>query len=135
MSALVTGPRAFRPFGRLHLSASIAGEMAIDSHRLAEERSIAYHRAIAARIARQPALLERARERVRAWLEESPPPRYALGWAEVLRRDRDSIRVFLTDPGERARELRQSSPFAGALSAAERWEIWRRIRREEVTLA
>jgi hypothetical protein len=29
----------------------------------------------------------------------------------------------LVDPGERARALRQCSPFAGALDAGERWRI------------
>jgi hypothetical protein len=34
----------------------------------------------------------------------------------------------LTERSERAAELRQSSPFAGVLSPAERWHIWRLTR-------
>lgn len=60
--------------------------VAMDPHRLAEERSLAYHRVVAARLAREPRLVEEARE------------------------------------------LRQSSPFAGALSPRERWRIWREVR-------
>jgi hypothetical protein len=43
----------------------------------------------------------------------------------VLARRVEAIAAFLADRGETARELRQSSPFAGALSARERWAIWR----------
>jgi hypothetical protein len=34
------------------------------------------------------------------------------------------------DRSELAIELRQSSPFAGALNPQERWEIWRRVGEE-----
>ena len=101
--------------------------MAIDLHRLAEERSIAYHRVIAARMAVDPSILEQARRRVHHWLAcAEVPPYYALAWDEILGGDPRSIAEFLVDRGEHARELRQSSPFAGALTARERWQIWRR---------
>ena len=45
----------------------------MDLHRLAEKRSIAYHRLIAERIRRDPAVLERARARVRSWLSAAGP--------------------------------------------------------------
>jgi len=100
--------------------------MSIDPHRLAEERSIAYHRAIAERIRRDPVILARARERVRDWLAGPGEPRhYALAWQEILQRNEHAIAAFLTDRGEEARELRQSTPFAGALTARERWALWR----------
>lgn len=98
-------------------------------HRLAEERSLAYHAAIAARLAREPGLLESARARVHAWLQHGPTaPHYAREWAVVLEDTPESIAAFLVDRSERACELRQSTPFAGALSARERWEIWRDVR-------
>jgi hypothetical protein len=101
----------------------------MDPHRLAEERSIAYHRAIAQRLLEDPSLLELARARVRHWLATlRPVPTYAAGWDEILARDVQAIATFLVDPGERARELRQSSPFAGALSPRERWRLWRETR-------
>jgi hypothetical protein len=107
--------------------ASVAGT--VDLHRLAEERSIAYHRAIAERIARDPSVLERARERVRAWVTgQGPVPEFARAWDEVLARPLPELLRFLTDEGERARELRQSTPFAGALPPRVRWEIWRAVR-------
>lgn len=61
---------------------------------------------------------------------ERPPPFYARQWAEKLTGDIDSIEAFLIDRSELAIELRQSSPFGGALSPEERWEIWRRVGEE-----
>jgi hypothetical protein len=100
-----------------------------DPHRLAEERSIAYHRVIAERLVRDPALLDAARARVRGWLEtQQPVPAYASAWNEILAQEVVAIAAFLVDPGERARELRQSSPFAGYLSPRERWQLWHETR-------
>lgn len=103
----------------------------MDLHRLAEERSIAYHQAIAKRLRLRPEVLDIARQRVQGWLAASAtPPFYARKWAEKLAGDIDSIEAFLIDRSELAIELRQSSPFAGALSPQERWEIWRRVGEE-----
>jgi hypothetical protein len=97
----------------------------MDRHRLAEERSLAYHAVIAERLGREPQLLELAQTRVRAWLARGEPaPFYAREWAFILEQSLASIVGFLVDRGERACELRQSTPFAGALSARERWRIW-----------
>lgn len=100
----------------------------MDAHRLAEERSLAYHEAVAARIAVDPGVLERARSRVRGWLAACDvPPHYAREWEAVLALPPDAIGTFLVERGERACELRQSTPFAGALSPRERWRIWRDV--------
>lgn len=99
----------------------------VDPHRIAEARSLAYHRAIAERIAGEPAILERARERVGAWLTTCPDAHYARAWSAILRRPIAEIVEFLTDDGEQATELRQSTPFAGALEPGERWRIWREV--------
>lgn len=101
----------------------------MDPHRLAEERSVAYHRVIAERLLRQPEVLERARQRVQTWLASSTgAPPYARKWAEVLAGDPSSVADFLVERSELADELRQSSPFAGALQPRERWKIWRETR-------
>ena len=103
----------------------------MDLHRLAEERSIGYHQLIANRLRDRPEVLDNARRRVQGCLSESAtPPFYARQWAEKLAGDLDSIEAFLVDRSEFAIELRQSSPFAGALSPQERWEIWRRVGEE-----
>jgi hypothetical protein len=98
----------------------------VERHRLAEERSLAYHRAIAEKMTRDPGVLTRARARVAAWLTP-PPPHYARGWDIVLARPVADIVRFLVDEGEMARELRQSTPFAGELPPRERWRLWREV--------
>ena len=105
---------------------------AVDPHRLAEERSLAYHRALAARIDLEPALLERARAKVAAWLAEGRSPFYARAWEQVLSAPVESVARFLVSDTEEARALRQATPFAGALEPRERWRIWREVREREV---
>lgn len=99
----------------------------MEPHRLAEARSLAYHRMVADRLATEPAILARARARVAAWLQQTPPPYYALQWAELLAGTLPALQRFLADPGEKATELRQSTPFAGAIDPRERWRLWREI--------
>lgn len=101
----------------------------MDLHRLAEERSIAYHQRIAERFLREPAVLEQARQRVAAWMAAGDrAPFYARRWSEVLACAPSAIASFLIERSDLATELRQSSPFAGALRPRERWQIFREIR-------
>lgn len=101
----------------------------MDAHRLAEERSLAYHRAIADRLSADPSLLKRARTRVRRWLDTGEvASRWAQKWEAVLSRSVDDVRAFLVDEGEEARALRQVTPFAGAIDPRTRWRIWREVR-------
>ena len=68
---------------------------------------------------------------MQGWIAASDnPPFYARRWAEKLAGDLDALEAFLVDRSDLAIELRQSTPFAGALSPQERWEIWRRVRDE-----
>jgi hypothetical protein len=97
----------------------------VDAHRIAEARSLAYHRAIADRIVADPEILERARARVESWPGKRPVPCYARAWAKALAQPIPDIITLLTQESEEARELRQSTPFAGALDARERWRLWR----------
>src|SRR5260370_36361193 len=102
----------------------------MDLHRLAEERSVAYHWVIAERLGSEPELLAAARRRVRGWLASgaAAAPAFAAQWDRVLAGDLTSIKAVLVERSELADELRQSSPFAGALRPRERWQIWRDVR-------
>lgn len=101
----------------------------MDLHRLAEERSVAYHRAIAEKLRHQPEIVENARRRVQEWMtSRAEAPFYARKWAEILSSDIPTIAAFLVERSELAYELRQSTPFAGALDPQERWQIWRETR-------
>jgi hypothetical protein len=103
----------------------------MDPHRLSEERSLAYHRVIAERLPHQPEVLENARARVRSWrTSAADAPFRVRKWEEILAGDVSSIAAFLVERSELADELRQSTPFAGALQPRERWKIWRETRQQ-----
>jgi hypothetical protein len=98
-------------------------------HAVAEDVSLELHRAVAERLLEDPPLVERARARVADWLRDGSVARpYAEAWGAILRQPIEAVARFLVDPGERARQLRQTSPFAGVLDPRTRWSIWRRVR-------
>jgi hypothetical protein len=99
------------------------------SHRLIDERSLAFGRAIAARLAENPELTARARETLTRWLTTcSPGARRALEeWLAALDGPGEGVVALLTGTDERATRLRQSNPFAGVLSAQERNAILRQF--------
>jgi hypothetical protein len=97
-------------------------------HTLAEERSLELHRLVAERLRKDPQLLDPARERARGWLRSGAvAARWAREWLEVLGRPLGEIVAVMIDPGERSRQLRQTSPFAGVLDPKTRWETWRSV--------
>ena len=103
----------------------------MNRHRLAEARSLAYHRAVAEMLPARPELLDRARERAASWSRsEARSAGLARRWLDILARPLPEIRAFLVDTGEEAAELRQATPFAGAIEPKERWRIWREVREE-----
>jgi hypothetical protein len=102
-------------------------------HAVAEDVSVELHRAVAERLLKEPALVDRARQRVTDWLRDgSVATPYAEAWQAILAEPVEAVARFLTDPGERARQLRQTSPFAGFLEPRTRWSIWRRARERAV---
>ena len=99
------------------------------THEVADKRSLALHRAVAEKVARDPTVLARARERVRGWRERGEVAAYyADAWAEILARAPDQVGEALVADDERMRALRQVSPFAGALDPRERWRILQSVR-------
>jgi hypothetical protein len=105
----------------------------VDPHRLAEERSLAYHRAVLERLQREPAILERARSRVAAMLVEGRSVHDARAWQELLSGEPGRLREVMVADTEASRALRQSTPFAGVLSPRERWRIWRAVRAQRTS--
>lgn len=102
------------------------------SHEWIDARSLALHRAVAARLEAEPQLLEVARANLRRWLAASPAaPLHE--WQRLL----DTLPLpqllqLLRSASEEAAQLRQSSPFAGLLAPAERQAI---LSRYESSLA
>jgi hypothetical protein len=94
-------------------------------HSRLDERSLVLHQLIAAKVLANPALLDKARNNLRRWQQMEGSPTLALAeWEQILSGSTDQIAQFLTERSERATRLRQSSPFAGVLSEAERKAIY-----------
>ena len=102
----------------------------MDLHRLGEERSIAMHREVAARILTDGGVLDSARARVGQWIETGEVHRaYAEAWRDLLDQPPDLVARALVDRSDRSRDLRQVSPFAGVLDPRTRWRIRREVAR------
>lgn len=115
-----------RPATRWQPAAPTSISPGLLRHRLAEARSLALHCLIARKIGAEPALLGVARRNLEAWLARygDSPPRALEEWRAILRRPWREVAALITDPGDNAARLRQSSPFAGVLSAAERRRLY-----------
>jgi hypothetical protein len=96
-----------------------------NDHSRLDERSLAMHKLVAAKVLADPALLDKARDNLRRWQKIEGSPKLALAeWEQILSSPTDQIAQLLTERSERAARLRQSSPFAGALTEAERRTIY-----------
>jgi hypothetical protein len=95
-----------------------------NAQRIIEDRILARHRLIAERLLADPSLIEHARSNLRRWAEggaaEARPAWYT-EWRAILDRPIGDIVAVLTERSEHAAWLRSCSPFAGMLSARERW--------------
>ena len=101
----------------------------MDPHRLAELRSLALHEAIGEKLTQTPSLIDGARRRLEARATTLPAAQfYRDEWIAVLAQPLEGVVAFLREDSERARALRQSTPFAGVIEPRERWQIWRHVR-------
>ena len=108
-------------------SVLLAGALA---HRVLEARSLAMHCLAAQKVARDPALLKAVRRTLATWRARygSEVPRALNEWQKILAGPWPEIAAIITDAGERATRLRQSSPFAGVLSEQERERVYAAFR-------
>ncbi len=100
-----------------------------------DRRSLALHTAIARRLAADPDDVLRLARRNLARMRESQAGGHQLlrEWDVLLDRPLPALLRVLTDTDPWARELRQVTPFAGVLTAAERAEVYARFRGEEAS--
>jgi hypothetical protein len=89
-------------------------------------------RVVASRLRRDNRVLLLARRNLRRWMAKDERPRPVfLEWELVLSKlTRHEIADFLESNTPMAQRLRQSNPFAGVLSKAERMAIWRKYEKE-----
>ena len=89
------------------------------THRTAELQSLAYHRLIAERL--NKASVEEARRRLLRWRKEGRiDQRWFDEWIQILDKPPAEIARTIGADTKKARELRQTSPFAGMLTEQER---------------
>ena len=95
-----------------------------------ERRSLAVHRAIAAKLQENPErLLERAGRMLELMSEKHPGAGALLSeWKRTLALPVSEIVEVLLDNRPRARELRHVTPFGGVLTAPERALVYRQFR-------
>jgi hypothetical protein len=89
------------------------------THRTPELQALAYHRAVAERLDER--MVASARRKMQRWRDSGRVhPRWADAWLEILSRPVSSVAAAVATDSRAARELRQTSPFAGALTEQER---------------
>ena len=99
--------------------------MISSDHARLDQRSLALHRLVAKKITADASLIEFARQNVKRWQAASDSASPALTeWEQILGKPLGEIVAFLTERSEHATRLRQSSPFAGILTEAERSSIY-----------
>ena len=102
------------------------GGSALGSHRFLDEFALAYHRAVAERLLREPkAVINHARQNLTRWIEGGVGEIQPLEeWQRLLdESDVDRLIEIITDTSDEGQRLRSSSPFVGTLSPEKRLEI------------
>lgn len=96
------------------------------THRMPEMQSLAYHRAVAERL--DEGIVDEARRRLRNWRrDELIDRRWADEWERILSLPLPRIAKAISADSKPARELRQTSPFAGVLTEQERQRLFRAV--------
>ena len=102
------------------------------SHELIDVISLELGRRTAARLRQQPGLLQLAHDNLARWSRQNADApallRCYAEWRGLLNRPMEEICSVLTSDSEESRRLRQNSPFAGALSAREVWDVKQHFR-------
>lgn len=105
------------------------GGSPVGSHQFIDEFNLAYHRAVAQVLHREPeAVISRARQNVARWIEsnvfdEGERPSL-FEWGKIL--DESSVEeliAIITEDSDEGQRLRQSTPFAGILPKQQRMKI------------
>ncbi|PKM16338.1 MAG: hypothetical protein CVV12_03575 [Gammaproteobacteria bacterium HGW-Gammaproteobacteria-2] len=98
--------------------------MSVNDHHRLDQRSLALHQAIAGALRRDPSLVQKAKGNLDRWEKTAPGP-WIAEWRAVLDGPFDALLALLVASDENAVRMRQSSPFAGVLTEAERRAIYK----------
>lgn len=88
------------------------------------------HSLIAQKLMHQPSLIDKARHNAERWLRRygGDQPEYLIEWQQILARPIAEVAAIIVSQTEEAVRLRQSSPFAGFLTPAERRRVYEAFR-------
>ena len=102
-------------------------------HGQIDERSLAFDQLTVQKLLADPALVGRGLANIERWLGScsSTVRPVLLEWRELLEGPPEQWVDILLSTDERATRLRQSSPFAGVLTVAERNAILKRFQARE----
>ena len=101
----------------------------VGSHQFIDEFNLAYHRAVAEALRREPeAVVSRARQNIARWLQNDvydDGEKGALSeWDKILAESSvEELIAVITEDSDEGQRLRQSTPFTGVLPAGRRREI------------
>jgi hypothetical protein len=99
--------------------------MVFSDHKRIDERSLAFHAAIAERIKNNPELINTAKETIARWELNSPHIVSLMKkWKDLLSGPIDILVQKITSQSEEMTNLRQSTPFTRILTPAERKKIY-----------
>ncbi len=105
-----------------------------DAQRCIEHRILTQHRLIAERLAADPdKVLAHARANLRRWArkyENEDEPAWMRDWEVLLAGAVEGVVAVLVGGDQEAIRLRSCSPFAGVLSARQRWAVIRACEHE-----
>jgi hypothetical protein len=111
-------------FGRIRDRVLVMETLQSD-HRRLDERSLALHRLVAQKLQDAPTLLDKARDNLRRWQEANGRSSLVLAeWERIISGSVGQVVAVLVERSEKAARLRQSSPFCGILTEAERRTIY-----------
>ena len=102
-------------------------------HTRLDARSLELHVLVSNKIKSNPQLLEIAKANIQRWRllhqnkYDKKEPYYLQVWEDIISQGVEKVCAFLQDESEYAKEMRQSSPFAGILSDEERLEIFKKF--------
>jgi DNA-binding MarR family transcriptional regulator len=93
-----------------------------------DERLLRLHARVAQKLRQDPErVIAKARSNLARWheLDARGNEPWIRAWSEIIDRGPAEVALQVVGPGARMRELRQSSPFAGVLTIAERLQVLR----------
>ena len=108
--------------------ATIRSMEPLRGHQRVDRRSLEMHRAIAEKLRAHPELLAIAHENLERWSKTATHSKpYLDEWRELLHRPLAELLDLIVEDSEHMTAMRQNNPFAGVLTAEERWAIYDRF--------